>query len=252
MSGEAYELLAMLMRYIFVIIGIVILFRAYRWMRKDARAYQREMRTLPDAGLVGEIVDMQTGESQPLPREGVIGSARDCDIRLKYPGVKRRHALFSFEEGKGVCFVPRHRGVLMADGQQVAGRCHALHGTQLKMGDAVMRVRLFAGLDVPHPAQFAQDTMGDTNPFRPIRENGGNVAFSPPVMQEMDYFEEGPQAPMGYAGGYTEDGQMTWQFAAYPLEELRMAQAEMAMAEQEEEEVPYQSPLPRRRRRDRY
>ena len=66
MAGEAYEILALLMRYVFVLIGALVLLRAYRWMRRDARNYRREMRTLPDAGLVGEIVDLRTGKSQPL------------------------------------------------------------------------------------------------------------------------------------------------------------------------------------------
>ena len=288
-SGEAYELVAMLMRYVFVLLGLVILFRAYRWMRRDAKGYQREMRSLPDAGLVGEIVDLQTGASQPLPREGTIGSARHCDIWLKYPGVKRRHALLSFEEGKGVCFVPQHRGRILVDGEAVSGPCYAIHGTQLQLGGCVIRVRLFAGLKVPHPVPYMDDMMAENAypPFMeyPISEN----MPQPPYPQQGQYMPEQEAAPLGYAGDYTEDGEMTWQFAAYPLEELRRAQmqqeqmyqqqayqqlayqqqalqeqptpmqqmppmppvqqAEMAN-EEDEEAALYQSPLPRRRRRD--
>ena len=101
MSGEAYEILALLMRYVFALIGALIVFRSFIWLRKDARAYRKEMKTLPDAGLVGEIVDLNTGKAQPLPREGVIGSARECDIRVKGDGVLRRHARLEFTEGKG-------------------------------------------------------------------------------------------------------------------------------------------------------
>jgi hypothetical protein len=60
MSGEAYEILALLMRYVFALIGALIVFRSFIWLRKDARAYRKEMKTLPDAGLVGEIVDLDT------------------------------------------------------------------------------------------------------------------------------------------------------------------------------------------------
>ena len=48
MSGEAYEILALLMRYVFALIGALIVFRSFIWLRKDARAYKKEMKTLPN------------------------------------------------------------------------------------------------------------------------------------------------------------------------------------------------------------
>ena len=38
MSGEAYEILALLMRYVFALIGALIVFRSFIWLRKEARA----------------------------------------------------------------------------------------------------------------------------------------------------------------------------------------------------------------------
>lgn len=252
-ASEAYELLALLMRYIFVLIGAIIVIRAYRWLRRDAKAYKREMRALPDAGLVGEIVNLRTGESQPLPYEGVIGSARGCDIRLKAPGVARRHAMFIFEPGKGLRIAPCRGKRLLMEGVELRGAAHALHGTQIQIGGEPLRVRLFAGLNVPHPAQFQQEAPeeeGDellSNPFASVPvydgEEGEEAAPAP--------FQEEPL----YAGDYTDDGQMTWDYA-YSLEELHRAQAaqqaQQPAPEQAEEEegegLPYQSPLRRRRR----
>lgn len=287
MISEGYELLSLFMRYIFIGLGVLILWRAYRWMRRDSRAYKKQMRALPDAGLVGEMVELATGQSQPLPREGIMGASRDCDIRVRGAGVRARHALFFFEEGKGLKVTPiRGAGVLMA-GVELRGPAHALHGTQLQLGDALLRVRLFAGLNVPHPAQFQPDGMpGEeeaewekegmpaafASPFAPAEEYAGT--FSPPRPyggEQMPLGQESPawgtenaqtaQAP-GYQGNYTEDGQMTWQFAAYPLEELQRMQEmqeaqprQAAYAPPEEEEadeaLPYESPVRRRRRRSR-
>ena len=128
MVSEGYELLSLFMRYIFIGLGVLILFRAYRWMRKDSRAYKKQMRALPDAGLGGEVVDLQSGKSQPLPREGWMGSSRNCDIRIKGAGVQRRHVRFAFEEGKGLK-ITAVRGLLFLAGVEVRSSAHALHGT---------------------------------------------------------------------------------------------------------------------------
>ena len=37
-SSEAYEIIALLMRYVFVFIVGLIVWRAFRWLRRDARA----------------------------------------------------------------------------------------------------------------------------------------------------------------------------------------------------------------------
>jgi len=260
-SGETYELLAMLMRYVFVFIGILILWRAYRWMRRDAKAYRREMKALPDAGLVGEMVDLHTGESQPLPRVGMIGSSADCDIRLKGAGVARRHVLFAFEEGKGLMIRPCRRHAVMLEDERVKGPAFALHGMQIRLGEAVLRVRLFAGLNVPHGAVFRRDDPTNV-PYDPEEVSWADMEdtslppFAPVLECPEKDVENMSPAGMGYAGNYTEDGQMTWQFAAYPLEELQRVRQEQAgfyegrteEAEEQEEGIPYESPLPRRRR----
>lgn len=263
MAESTYELLALSMRYVFVLIGLLMLWRAFRWMRRDARQYQRDMRTLPDAGLVGEMVDLQTGKAQPLPREGTIGSSRECDIRVKAPGVARSHALFAFEEGKGLKITPQRGNPVFLSGAAIRASGYALHGTQLQVGDAVLRVRLFAGLNVPFPAAYQPEA-----PDIPLDEYGfsddgesPSLPFPAPGFEEAAW--EAPDtetdysapADTGYEGHYTEDGQMTWQYA-YSLEELRQAQQALEQAQPEEAEeegaLPYESPVsPRRRRRSR-
>ena len=258
MSPQAYELISMLMRYVFVIIGLMIVWRSFRWLRRDAMAYQKELRSLPDAGLVGEMVNLNTGEAQPLPREGVIGSSRECDIRLKGPGIQRSHARFEFEEGKGLKIIPLRRASMLLNGLALRGPGYALHGTQLQAGGVPLRVRLFAGLKVPYPAAY------------PEPDAVWNAGAAPALWQEPEeeaaeeaYLPEGYEAflpdSQGYDGDYTPDGQMTWQYA-YSVDELRSAMDEEAWRQVQptgqvpegEEDTYAAPPVRRRRRRDRH
>ena len=224
MSDEAYEILALLMRYVFALIGALIVFRSFVWLRKDARAYRKEMRILPDAGLIGEIVDLDTGKAQPLPREGVIGSSRECDIRVKGDYVLRRHARFEFEEGKGLKIIPARRGLTLLAGVEMRGPGYALHGTQLGIGSHTLRVRLFAGLNIPAPAAYPEpdsilDAQDEEIPWHNITVE---QSYYLPEEHPADAVPFGENAD--YDGHYDDDGQMTWQYA-YSREDLRQEQA---------------------------
>jgi len=241
-SVDWYELLAMLMRYVFVAIGILILWRAFCWLRRDARAYKKEMRSLPDAGLIGEVVNLATGKSQPLPREGMMGSSRFCDIRLKGAGVRRCHALFALEEGKGLQVIPQRGSRVIMAGVELRGPAHALHGTELQLGNAVVKVRLFAGLKVPHPSQFQvdQSMYDEQEADAPWLEEIEDVPSPFGVTYAQ---EEAPRAPEAYQAadaGQQYPQQAQWQPSApvIPQEEP-----------EDDEAIPYQSPLPQRRRR---
>ena len=279
MASGVYELLALLMRYVFVLIGALILLRAYRWMRRDARDYRRLMRSLPDAGLVGEVVNLRTGKSQPLPREGDIGSSHECDICVRGAGVMRHHVRFAFEEGKGVLVTPSRRGKTLLAGEPLRAPRYALHGTQLQIGSVLLRMRLFAGLKVPQPAAYQAEYPPETpEPDMDLTESVPAPNDLPPSVMDADAgcpapFDFGQDQPScawqpsavpppqtavpaaDYDGHYTEDGQMTWRYA-YSLEELYRAQEALRNPppvehEENDEALPYQSPLPRRRRRDR-
>ena len=258
MSPQAYELISMLMRYVFVLIGLMIVWRSFRWLRRDARAYQKELRSLPDAGLVGEMVNLNTGEAQPLPREGTIGSSRECDIRLKGAGIQRNHARFEFEEGKGLKIIPLRRASMLLNGLALRGPGYALHGTQLQAGNVPLRVRLFAGLKVPYPAAYPE-------PDAIWNAGAAPGLWREPAEEEAEeaYLPEGYEANLpdnqGYDGEYTQDGQMTWQYA-YSTDDLQRAMAEEKWRQvqptgqipEEEEENAYAPPVRRRRRRDRH
>lgn len=155
-QDTAYELLSMGMRYVFILLMLLFLLRAYVLMRRGSRAWRRALRNLPDAGLVGELVDVTENRGYPLPREGLIGSGRSCDIRL--PGLRWREFHFVFRPGHGVCLMPIHqRNGALLDGEPLKrGNEFALHGTILEIRGLSCRFRLFAGLDLPARQRTAQ------------------------------------------------------------------------------------------------
>lgn len=233
MSSEAYELLAMLMRYIFVVLGAVILLRVIFQLRRDSRAHKKEMKQLPDAGLVGEVVDLDTGKSHPLPREGLMGSGSACDIRLKRRGVRRKHALFSFVDGKGLRIKPHLGSKVEMEGVQLRSSAYALHGTQVTLANAHIRIRLFAGLNVPNPAAFRPDVN------RPVFEEEESMDYS-----AMPPFVQMPMAEEWQEEGYADP----WQQPVQPLQQPLPVMPEEGDGE---DYVPYQSPVVRHRRSER-
>ncbi|MBQ7455456.1 MAG: hypothetical protein IJS53_03335, partial [Clostridia bacterium] len=87
--------------------------------------------------------------------EGTLGGGRACDIRLR--GLKRRQVDFAYVDGKGILLTPCHRrGDTLLDGEPIHRGAYALHGAILRVGGYTLRIRLFAGLNVPHPAQYQE------------------------------------------------------------------------------------------------
>ena len=58
MKDEWYTVIALGMRYWFALLGVLIVWRAFHWLRRDRREKHRRLRQLPDAGMVGEFVSL--------------------------------------------------------------------------------------------------------------------------------------------------------------------------------------------------
>ena len=116
MSGEAYEITALLMRYVFILLGALIVARAYLWLRKDHRSFVKELRDRPDTGCFGEIRDEATGRAWPVCQEGLIGSGGGCDIVVRKQGLRRKHAVYRLVQGKGLLITPVRRADAEVDG----------------------------------------------------------------------------------------------------------------------------------------
>lgn len=100
MSQGLYEIIALGGRYIFATLMVLIVARAWRITIVDSRRAETLRRLSPQTGLSGELVVME-GEEQarrgmkyPVIREGMIGSSRRADIRIRHSSIRRRHAYF--------------------------------------------------------------------------------------------------------------------------------------------------------------
>ena len=65
MPEATYEILALLMRYVFAALGALICLLALRWLMKEHRVHSREQRQLPQAGQIGVLEFTDSGERLP-------------------------------------------------------------------------------------------------------------------------------------------------------------------------------------------
>ena len=156
MPDEIYELIAQGARYWFLFLMALIVWRSWRWYRKDRRAAKKRLKLLPDAGYVGEMVvidggeEIQRGTVYPVPREGTLGTLRTNDLCVQADGVERRHLWFRFDDRKGLMVEPFGKHPVHVDGEDFQSRRHPLymaHGSWLVVGGVQMRLRLFAGFE---------------------------------------------------------------------------------------------------------
>lgn len=205
MQENVYEIISLGARYWFAFLGALIVWRAFRWLRKDRKAKHSRLKNLPDAGMIGEMVVLQgsdqlpEGTLLPVPRAGVLGYVRSCDIVVPVEGVSRKHLDFVFQPGKGLLLFPLRGACCMADEVELTHRSASkkypmVHGSILRVGDAVLRLRLFAGLDTEYRATrlYEQEPMPQEwgQPYPPEEPTFWN---EPP--EEPTFWEDSPQVP---------------------------------------------------------
>ncbi len=169
MPSEIYEVVAQAARYWFVFLMAMIVWRSYRWLAKDRRQRKKRLRLLPDAGYIGELV-VQAGNEAfpqgtvlPVPREGTLGYLRSCDLYLPVEGVASRHLWFRYEDGDGLMVKAFSGRAFVVDGEDITGyRKHGFmaHGSRLKVGEAVLRLRMFAGFETTAHAHSGSGLTG--------------------------------------------------------------------------------------------
>lgn len=159
MPSMDYEILSKLMRIVFMLLGVMIVWRTYSWLHKDRRETHRRLKELPDAGTIGIFTVLQ-GSSElpegaiiPVPQEGVLGFVRTCDVVVPVTDVIAQHLDFTFRNGKGLYIYPRRGCPTAVDGVTLdspadSRRYPMQHGSVLCVGEAVLQLGVFAGLDV--------------------------------------------------------------------------------------------------------
>lgn len=160
LDAKLYEVLALAMRYWFTALGVVIVCRSLLWLAKDQRRKRLRLKNLPDAGTIGILTveagsrELSPGVTLPVPYEGTLGYLRTCDVVVPVDDVANLHLDFTFISGKGVLVCPRRGCTVTVDGVPVTNvrdsREHPMrHGSLLTVGQAALRLGVFAGLDVP-------------------------------------------------------------------------------------------------------
>ena len=104
MSEGLYELVALGARYVFAALMVLIVLRAWRITLIDARRANTLRRMSPQTGLSGELLVLdgegkaRRGMRYPVIREGMIGSFRRSDIRIRHASIRRKHAYFQLTD----------------------------------------------------------------------------------------------------------------------------------------------------------
>lgn len=168
MPEKLYEMISLAARYWFALLGVIIVWQSFTWLRRDRREKHRRLRQLPDTGMIGEMVvlqgsyDLPEGTTMPIPREGTLGYLRTCDVVVPVSGVRHQHCDFTFVPGKGLMIFPRPRCSAGVDGEPILrrrdGKMHPMqHGSRLQVGDALLRLRVFVGLEVERRSAVMAD-----------------------------------------------------------------------------------------------
>ena len=197
-SPEIYSVLSLASRWIFAFFALMLLLFAFSWHRSDRKKRRDRFRDLPGAGTVGELVVL-SGSDQlprdtwfPVPREGVLGSLRSCDLVVPCPGVRSQHLDFSWQDGTGLLIRPRSGCDALVDGVPVSRRgsdanAPLLHGSVLQVGTAVLRLQLFSALS---------HTNRTFVPPSPAAGPEAGAWAPPPQPPAPPYFSGGPARPV--------------------------------------------------------
>jgi len=219
-----YEVVAQGARYWFLFLMALIVWRSWRWYRKDQKQAKKRLKLLPDAGYVGEMVVvegggvLQAGDVLMVPREGTVGSLRTNDLCVQADGVDRRHAWFRFDDRKGLMVEPFGKNQIKVDGGSFQSRREPLymgHGSWLVVGGVTMRLRLFAGFE----------SVGHA-----VRQGGVDVLMEEPAQEQ--------QMPVITPEQYAQ----MQQFAQWQAYQQGYQQAMAQQAQAEEYQEAYEEP----------
>jgi len=237
-SPEIYEILLLVSHWLFVFFAFMLFLFALAWHHADRREKRDRFKNLPGAGTVGELVVLSGGDDLPrdtwfpVPREGVLGALRTCDLVVPCPGVRSQHLDFSWQDGTGLLIRPRTGCEVLVDGMPVSRRSAGsdaplVHGSVLQVGTAVLRLQLFAALSHTNRT------------FVPQAQNPDQVPGSWPVPVV-------PPAQIPPAESFP------WQMQSFPVPPVSMEQPAPQPLQQPSsvnQSVPAQQPAPERRKR---
>ena len=159
-SSSVYEIIALAARYFFTAIMLLIVARAWKITIVDSRRAASLRRLSPETGVCGEFLVVQghgrakDGMRYPVIREGLIGSSRKADIRLRSSSVRRVHAFFELTP-KGLR-LRAQRGARLFNARGNARRELLLgDGSRVTIGEVELLLILTEAVDAPVETQDA-------------------------------------------------------------------------------------------------
>lgn len=154
MSANAYEVLALAMRYVFAALMVLIVLRGWRISAVDSQRARKLRRLSPETGIIGEMLVVDGGERArpgmryPVTLEGTIGSGRRADIRVRHSSVSGRHAYYQMTDAG--LFVRGHAHSRVRDGAGTPLRELVLDdGDILRVGRVSLMLVLTEGGSAP-------------------------------------------------------------------------------------------------------
>ena len=194
MSANAYEILALAMRYVFAVLMVLIVLRAWRISVVDSRRATKLRRLSPDTGIIGEMLVVKGGERArpgmhyPVTLEGTIGSNRRADIRVRHSAVRGRHAFYQMtDEG---LFVRGHANARIRDKFGRSARELLLQdGDILRMGDVALMLVLTDGGS--EPEEMNRKVLRRRMHSR--QETPDDEGFDDSVFETFESFEPEPE-----------------------------------------------------------
>ncbi len=223
-SENVWRILYTVSRWLFPLLAAALVFLILLHILSESRNRREKIRSLPGSGTVGEMIvlsgsrELDVNTWFPVPREGVLGSVRSCDLVIPCPGVHTKHLDFSWEDGTGLRIRPRNGCEVKINGIPVTCRTRAedgslTHGDILQVGSALLRLHLFAALDntasraqqefpaCAAPPVFVPGSESSAG-FSPGNPGEMSVAIresmSAPVPEEIPEAGASPEAPHEY------------------------------------------------------
>ena len=164
MPENLYELIALGARYVFAGLMVLIVLRAWRITLVDSRRAAALRRLSPQTGLSGELLVLdgdgkaRKGMRYPVIREGMIGSGRRSDIRIRHASIRRKHAYFQLTE-RGLT-VQARPGAILRDGSGHRARSLTLpDGAEFSLGRVRLLLVLTDGTVPEAPEAEVEDTI---------------------------------------------------------------------------------------------
>lgn len=187
MSADTYTILATAMRYFFSALIVVLVWTAWKGALRDSGKARALRRLAPESGAIGEFIvrssvrgSLKAGTRIPIPREGLVGSSSQADVRLKTRGVHRLHALIEQRED-GILLKSFGKNEITVNGNR--GRTLLIrNGERFTVGEVALTLHLY---DSP-----AEDDDFDLDALFSAKKHRGRRSRDEELFLSEDEYEE--------------------------------------------------------------